>query len=74
MLLSTGAFYLINPREKNGIRTFREKLSPTLATDLDYQRTTGVYRMGDAAFADYALNVGIQYTFQKAAPEFELPG
>ena len=160
--LSTGAFYLINPREKNGIRTFREKLSPTLAneaimsvpdqfssriaanfslnqssnlslgaryegvpvndliggsagfrrpgnilsvepvysymknnlslsfglpiavrrerpqsyTDLDYQRTTGVYRMGDAAFADYALNVGVQYTFkskQKATPVFELP-
>jgi hypothetical protein len=162
--LSTGAFYLINPREVNNIRTFREKLSPTLAneaimsvpdqfssrlaanfslspvsnisigaryeavpvhdfiggsagfrrpgnilsaepvysymknnlslsfglpialrrerpqsyTDLQYQRTTGTYRMGDAAFADYAINVGIQYTFKKkvetkGAPVFEIP-
>lgn len=160
--LSTGAFYLVNPREKNGIRTFREKLSPTLAneaimsvpdqfssriaanfslspasgisvggryegvpvydliggssgfrrpgnilsvepaysymknnlslslalpiavrrerpqsyTDLDYQRTTGVARNGDAAFADYAINVGIQYTFKKKVketPAFKIP-
>ena len=164
--LSTGAFYLINPREVNNIRTFREKLNTTLAneaimsvpdqfssriaanislsavsnvsigaryegvpvhdliggsagfrrpgniisaepvysymknnlslsfglpialrrerpqsfTDLEYQKTTGTFRNGDAAFADYAINVGIQYTFksklkskQKEAPIFELP-
>ena len=161
--LSTGAFYLINPREVNNIRTFREKLSPTLAneaimsvtdqfssrfaanfslspvsnisigaryegvpvhdfiggsagfrrpgnilsaepvysymknnlslsfglpialrrerpqsyTDLEYQRNTGIFRMGDSAFADYAINVGIQYTFKKkaeakGAPVFEI--
>jgi hypothetical protein len=34
--------------------------------------------MGDAAFADYAINVGIQYTFKKkvetkGAPVFEIP-
>ncbi len=152
--LTAGAFYLLNPREKNNIRTFREKLSPLLAneaimsvpdqfssriaanysvnetssiaiggryegvpvndviggsagfrrpgniisveplysymknnltlnfsvpvavrrnrpqsyTDLEYQRTTGTFRQGDAAFADYAINFGIQYTF-KAKPK-----
>lgn len=162
--LSAGAFYLINPREVNGTRTFREKLSPTLAneaimsvpdqfstrlaanfsisplsslsigaryeevpvndliggsagfrrpgnilsaepvysymknnisisfglpiairrerpqsyTDLEYQRQTGTFRMGDAAFADYAINAGIQYTFKskpkaKGAPIYEIP-
>ena len=162
--LSAGAFYLINPRETNGIRTFREKLSPTLAneaimsvpdqlssrltanfsispasnlsigaryeavpvhdfiggsagfrrpgnilsaepvysymkknlsfslglpiairrerpqsyTDLEYQKSTGTFRMGDAAFADYAINAGIQYTFKakpktKSAPIYEIP-
>lgn len=156
--MTGGAFYLINPLEKNGIRTFREKLNPLLAneaimsvpdqfssrvainysineisnvgiggryegvpvndiiggsagfrrpgnilsiepqysfmknnlslnfsmplavrrerpqsfTDLEYQRTTGTFRQGDAAFADYALNVGIQYTF-KAKPKGERP-
>lgn len=148
--LTGGAFYLLNPLEKNDIRTFREKLSPLLAneavmsvpdqfssrvavsysineitnlglgaryegvpvndliggssgfrrpgtilslepqysymknnfslnfsvplavrrerpqsyTDLEYQRNTGNFRQGDAAFADYALNLGIQYTFK----------
>ncbi|MGV3683981.1 MAG: hypothetical protein ACO1NS_00050 [Daejeonella sp.] len=162
MFLSSGAFYLVNPRETNKIRTFREKLSPTLAnesimsvpdqfstrvainysikqsgsismgaryegvpvkdivggsagfrrpgnilslepgfsfmkknigfnvnvpvalrrnrpqsvTDLDYQKSTGTFKQGDAAFADYALNIGIQYLFKKkqtTAPQFVIP-
>jgi hypothetical protein len=162
--LTTGAFYLFNPRETNGIRTFREKLSPLLAneaimsvadqfssriafnyspdassnislggryegvpvhdaiggsagfrrpgnilslepvysymknnlsfnlglpiavrrnrpqsyTDLEYQKNTGIFRNGDAAFADYSLNIGIQYTFKKRqkienTPQFQIP-
>jgi len=31
--LTTGAFYLLNPRETNGTRTFREKLSPLLQNE-----------------------------------------
>ncbi len=142
-----GGFYLINPRETNGIRTFRETLSPILEnesimsvpdqysiraglnytisnsfstslgatyegvpvediiggsegfrrpgnvlavdpgiafvmnnfslnlnvpvavrrerpqslTDLETQELTGNFRQGDAAFADYLINVGISY-------------
>lgn len=153
--ITGGAFYMLNPQEKNGIRTFREKLSPLLAneaimsvpdqfssrlaanytmnetstlavgaryegvpvndliggsagfrrpgnilsiepqysfmknnvslnlslpvavrrerpqsyTDLEYQRTTGTFRQGDAAFADYSVNIGIQYTFKAKAKE-----
>ena len=162
--LTTGAFYLANPRETNGTRTFREKLNvllkneaitsvpdqfssriamnyspnsisnisiggryegvpvhdliggsagfrrpgnivslepvysymknnltlnfglpiavrrnrPQSYTDLEYSRTTGIFRNGDAAFADYAINLGIQYTFKakqktKTAPQFVIP-
>jgi hypothetical protein len=162
--LTNGAFYLFNPRETNGIKTFREKLNPLLAnesimsvpdqfstrvalnyspntssnisiggryegvpvhdiiggskgfrrpgnilsleptysymknnltlnlglpiavrrnrpqsyTDLEYQKNTGIYRNGDAAFADYALNIGVQYTFKKrlkaqVLPQSEIP-
>jgi len=45
----------------------------------DKQRTaeTGVYRIGDAAFADYLVNVGISYRFmnsrkKQAIPEIDL--
>ncbi len=144
-----GGFYLINPRETNGTRTFRETLSPILqneaimavpdqfsvrggfsyalsntisaslgaryegvpvkdliggnqgfrrpgnvlsidpgiafmkgnfalnlnvpfavrrerpqsVTDLETQQMTGEPRMGDAAFADYLINVGVSYRF-----------
>ena len=144
-----GGFYLINPRETNGTRTFRETLSPILqneaimavpdqfsvrggfshalsntisaslgaryegvpvkdliggnqgfrrpgnvlsidpgiafmkgnfalnlnvpfavrrerpqsVTDLETQQITGEPRMGDAAFADYLINVGVSYRF-----------
>lgn len=146
-----GGFYLFNPRETNGIRTFRETLSPILenesimavpdqyslragfglsfssmfsaslgarfegvpvedvfggnegfrrpgnvlsvdpgisyvknnfsvnlnvpiavrrerpqsVTDLETQRITGEPRNGDAAFADYLINLGISYRFKK---------
>jgi hypothetical protein len=33
LFLYAGGFYLINPRETNGIRTFRETLSPVLANE-----------------------------------------
>lgn len=33
LFLYAGGFYLINPRETNGIRTFRETLSPILANE-----------------------------------------
>jgi hypothetical protein len=42
---------------------------PQSYTDLEYQRTTGTFRQGDAAFADYAINLGIQYTFKARAKE-----
>ena len=147
-----GGFYLFNPRETNGIRTFRETLSPILeneaimsvpdqyslragfglslssmfsaslgarfegvpvedvfggnegfrrpgnvlsiepgvsfmkndlsvnlnvpiavrrerpqsVTDLETERLTGEPRNGDAAFADYLINLGISYRFRKA--------
>lgn len=147
-----GGFYLINPRETNGTRTFRETLSPILqneaimavpdqfsaragvshslnntisvslgaryegvpvkdliggnegfrrpgsvlsidpgiafikdnfslnlnvpfavrrerpqsVTDLETQEITGEPRAGDAAFADYLINVGISYRFAKS--------
>ncbi len=147
-----GGFYLINPRETNGIRTFRETLSPLLAneaimavpdqfsirgglsysisntisaslgsryegvpvkdlvggnegfrrpgnvlsidpgisyiknnislnlnvpfavrrerpqsvTDLQTEQLTGEPRAGDAAFADYLINLGISYRFSTA--------
>lgn len=154
-----GGFYLINPRETNGTRTFRETLSPLLeneaimavpdqfsvragasyaisntistslgaryegvpvkdliggnegfrrpgnvlsidpgiafmknnfslnlnvpfavrrdrpqsVTDLETQELTGEPRAGDAAFADYLINVGVSYRFSnkkvKVAPE-----
>ncbi|MEJ7692227.1 hypothetical protein [Daejeonella sp.] len=153
--ITAGAFYLVNPRETNNIRTFREKLNPILTneaitsvpdqfssriaanyslndistisvggryegvpvndvfggssgfrrpgnilsiepqysymknnltlnlsvpvavrrnrpqsyTDLENQKTTGTFRQGDAAFADYAINVGIQYTFKAKVKE-----
>lgn len=159
LYLTTGAFYLLNPKETNGIRTFREKLNPILAnesitsvpdqfssriavnfspnassnisiggryegvpvhdiiggsagfrrpgnilslepaysymknnwtvnfglpiairrnrpqsyTDLEYQNKTGVFRNGDAAFADYVVNFGIQYTFKKRSKALILP-
>jgi hypothetical protein len=150
--ISAGAFYLANPRETNGTRTFREKLNaansneaitsvpdqfsvraalnyaiksttlvlgarhegvpvndiiggsagfrrpgtvlsidpgvsymknniginlnvpvavrrerPRSYTDLEYERRTGIFRQGDAAFADYAINVGVQYMFKRKA-------
>lgn len=40
---------------------------PQSVTDLETQQNTGVYRQGDAAFADYLVNVGISYTFRKKA-------
>nr|WP_297787629.1 hypothetical protein [uncultured Allomuricauda sp.] len=147
-----GGFYLINPRETNGTRTFRETLSPILqneaimavpdqfsvrggfshslsntisaslgaryegvpvkdliggnqgfrrpgnvlsidpgiafmkdnfslnlnvpfavrrerpqsVTDLETQQITGEPRMGDAAFADYLINVGVSYRFARS--------
>lgn len=147
-----GGFYLINPRETNGTRTFRETLSPILqneaimavpdqfsvragfshslsntisaslgaryegvpvkdliggnqgfrrpgnvlsidpgiafmkdnfslnlnvpfavrrerpqsVTDLETQQMTGEPRMGDAAFADYLINVGVSYRFARS--------
>ncbi|WP_417361153.1 hypothetical protein [Galbibacter sp.] len=36
---------------------------PQSVTDLETQAITGEYRHGDAAFADYLINVGISYTF-----------
>ena len=146
-----GGFYLFNPRETNGVRTFRETLNPILAnesitsvpdqfalragfgysisnefsasfgarfegvpvedvlggsqgfrrpgnvlsidpgiaymkenfsinlnvpvavrrerpqsvTDLQTQEITGNFRQGDAAFADYLINLGISYRFGK---------
>jgi formylmethanofuran dehydrogenase subunit E-like metal-binding protein len=51
---------------------------PQSYTDLEYSKTTGIFRNGDAAFADYAVNVGIQYTFKakqktKTEPQFVIP-
>lgn len=155
MAVTGGAFYLLNPSEKNDILTFREKLNPLLAnesimsipdqfstrvavnysitettnlgigaryegvpvndviggssgfrrpgtilslepqysymknnlslnfslplavrrerpqsyTDLENQKNTGTFRQGDAAFADYSINVGIQYTFKAKSKE-----
>jgi hypothetical protein len=41
----------------------------------DKQRTaeTGEYRIGDAAFADYLINVGISYRFMNKNKEKEIP-
>lgn len=38
---------------------------PQSITDLETQKITGEFRQGDAAFADYLLNVGISYRFGK---------
>ncbi len=38
---------------------------PQSVTDLETQQITGNFRQGDAAFADYLLNVGISYRFGK---------
>lgn len=156
-----GGFYLLNPRETNGVRTFRETLSPALAneaitsvpdqyslrlggtftvpdkgvgaslgvryegvpvedliggshgfrrpgmvfsiepglsftrdrlslslsvpvalyrnrpqsvTDREMEQLTGTARHGDAAFADYLVNVGVSYRLQRpAAPQRQVP-
>lgn len=39
---------------------------PQSVTDLETQKITGNFRNGDAAFADYVINFGIQYTFKKS--------
>ena len=38
---------------------------PQSLTDLETQEATGQYRQGDAAFADYLINLGISYRFKK---------
>ena len=39
---------------------------PQSVTDLETERLTGEPRNGDAAFADYLINLGISYRFRKA--------
>ena len=38
---------------------------PQSVTDLQTQEITGNFRQGDAAFADYLINLGISYRFGK---------
>ncbi len=38
---------------------------PQSLTDLETQESTGQFRQGDAAFADYLINIGIAYRFKK---------
>ncbi len=49
---------------------------PQSVTDLQTQSVTGEFRNGDAAFADYLINVGVAYRITKksntAIPEFNL--
>jgi hypothetical protein len=49
----TNLYYLVNPREKNGVRTFRETLSPRLANE-------AVMSVPD----QYMARVGLNYGFQ----------
>jgi hypothetical protein len=45
-------FYLSNPREVNGTSTTR-------VVQLLLRQDTGTHKQGDAAFADYLINLGI---------------
>jgi hypothetical protein len=38
---------------------------PQSVTDLETQQITGEPRQGDAAFADYLINVGVSYRFAR---------
>ncbi|MCB0592685.1 MAG: hypothetical protein H6557_30810 [Lewinellaceae bacterium] len=46
---------------------------PQSLTDLEVEKETGQPRNGDAAFADYLINVGLTYRINKRAP-FNLDG
>lgn len=52
LYLYAGGFYLINPRETNGIRTFRETLSPLLQNE-------AIMAVPD----QYSLRLGTSYNF-----------
>lgn len=53
----TNLYYLINPREQNGVRTFRETLSPRLANE-------SIMSVPD----QYMARLGVNYAFDNKVP------
>ncbi len=71
--LEPGFSYMINNLGFNlSVPMAVRRNRPQSVTDLETQNITGKFRNGDAAFADYLINFGVQYSFKKKPEKIKL--